>query len=157
MEEIGAYEKFPMKVPLSQRVEELKEILEHNYAAYTASWADMSREELIKNSQEIAAVRSAYSFMMDDFPFDPAEVNNLLKLKDPLFFLADRWLLPMEDPSFVHDILEVLSDPQCLKKYIANTPPQAKKPSVRKQLRNAVQTPSQRPPAGHKHPGEDAR
>ena len=95
--------------------------------------------------------------MMDDFPFDPAEVNNLLKLKDPLFFLADRWLLPMEDPSFVHDILEVLSDPQCLKKYIANTPPQAKKPSVRKQLRNAVQTASQRPPAGHKHPGEDAR
>ena len=157
MDEIDAYNRFPMTVPLSKRVEELMAVIERNYAEYTASLMDMSKEELVEKSLEIAAMRNAHAFILDNFSFDLTEVNNLLKLKNPLYFLADNWLLPVEDHGFVHDILADLNSPQYLQKYIERTPAQDKKPSVREQLRNAVQAVSQRLPTERRPHGNEVR
>lgn len=157
LDEIGAYERFPLAVPLSKRIEELKATMERNYAEFTASLTGMSKSELIENSQEIASMRGAYAFMMDKFSFEAMEVNNLLKLKNPLRFLADNWLLPSDEPGFVHDILADLNSPEYIKKYIEAAPAQPGKTSILQQLRNAVQAGSQRPPADRKSHGNEVR
>lgn len=157
LDEIDAYERFPMTVPLGKRIEELKAVMERNYAEFTASLTGMSKSELIENSQEIASMRGAYAFMMDKFPYEVIEVNNLLKLKNPLRFLADNWLLPSEEPGLVHDFLADLNSPEYIKRYVETAPAQSGRTSILEQLRNAVQVGSQRPSAERKPRGKETR
>ena len=157
MDKIDAYEEFPMSASVRQQTEELKETLERNYAEYTASLMGMSKEKLIEISQEITAMRDAHTFMLDDFPFVPSEVSNLLKLQNPLYFLASNWLLPADDPGFVHDILSDLNSPAYLQEYIDHSPAEKRKPSVLEQLRNTTREAGQRPPTERKPHRDEAR
>lgn len=104
----------------------LMERLDQNYAAYIASLADMSRQELIEKSVEIGSVQDAYSFLKNDFAFTQAESEHLLEMDGPLFFFADGWLVTAEwrddVDSFTHEIMRDLSDPKYLAEMAAAYP-----------------------------------
>lgn len=157
LDEIEAYDCFPMTVPLSKQIEELKTRMGQNYTEFTASLMGMSKTELVEHSLEIASMRCAYAFMVDKFSFEAVEVNNLLKLRNPLRFLANNWLLPSDEPGLVHDFLADLNSPEFVKKYVEAAPAQHGKTSILEQLRNAVQAGSQRPSADHRPHGNEPR
>lgn len=104
----------------------LMERFDQNYADYTASLADMSRQELIEHSIEIGSVRDAYSFVKSSFDFTQAEAEHLLKMDGALFFFADGWLVTAEwrddVDSFTHEIMRDLSSPEYLAEMAAAYP-----------------------------------
>ena len=104
----------------------LMERFDQNYADYTASLADMSKQELIEHSIEIGSVRDAYSFLKSSFDFTQAEAEHLLKMDGALFFFADGWLVTAEwrddVDSFTHEIMRDLSSPEYLAEMAAAYP-----------------------------------
>lgn len=155
---IHAYDRFDLSLDERKRrfepkVQRLKELLGENYANYTAALMGMSKQELIEKSVEIAAVQDAYSFLTEKFTFSFAEVEHLLKMRAPLFFLADGWIVPAEDRTdmdiFVHEVLRDLDSPAYLAQmadaYPTFSSKSADKPSIRDQLHKAAQEAGQHP------------
>ncbi len=131
----------------------LMERLDQNYAAYIASLAGMSRQEMIEKSVEIASVQDAYSFLKSSFDFTQAESEHLLKMDGPLFFFAHTWITPADwrddVGSFTHEILRDLDSPEYLAEMAAAYPGFAvgkdEKPSLLDQLHKTAQGTGQRP------------
>ncbi len=80
------------KHPLTeQAVDVLKAVLDQNMDKFHASLLDMDKEEIIAQSAEIAAVQAAYDFMKEDFQYGRGNAETLLRMEDPLRFIADQW------------------------------------------------------------------
>ena len=148
----------------NRTLQALKEALDQNYAEYHAMLQELSRQELIERSLEIASVREVYSLLHDNFDFLPAEVEHLLAMEKPLHFLADVWYLPTSWESDArekaHEILRDLESPGYLEKFSAqkkNGGQETDKPSVRKQLYTAAKEIRQRLSPKDKAKGGDAR
>lgn len=132
----------------------LMERLDQNYAAYIASLADMSRQELIEKSVEIASVQDAYSFLKNGFDFTQAEGEHLLKMDGPLFFFADGWLVTADwrddVNSFTHEIMRDLDSPEYLAEMAAAYPgftaEKDEKSSLLDRLHKTEKASCQRPP-----------
>lgn len=132
----------------------LMERLDQNYAAYTASLADVGKQELIERSVEIASVQDAYSFLKSSFAFTQAEAEHLLKMEMPLFFVADDWFTPAADQddssAFTHGVLRDLDSPEYLAQMATAYPTFAaerdEKSSLLDRLHKTEKAAGQRPP-----------
>jgi hypothetical protein len=69
----------------------LQEKLDKNYAAYRTETIRRDKTFLYASAPEIAAVRQSYEHFREDHVFTTGQAEFLLKLENPLNFLADRW------------------------------------------------------------------
>ena len=74
-----------------QMVTVLKSVLDQNMTEFHESLLRMDKEEIIAQSAEIAATQAAYDFMKDDFRFEQGDVETLLRMENPLQFIAEQW------------------------------------------------------------------
>lgn len=80
------------KHPLTeQMVTTLKTVLDQNMTEFHASLLDMDKEDIIAQSAEIAAMQAAYDFMKEDFKYERGDAETLLRMENPLRFIADQW------------------------------------------------------------------
>ena len=97
LNEIKAYDRFPLVDPTGyaqqqeQMVAVLKAVLDQNMTEYHASLLNMDKEELIAKSAEIAAMQEAYGFMKEDFKYERGDMETLLRMENPLEFVAGHW------------------------------------------------------------------
>ncbi len=167
LEDISAYKQFPLTQAEQERrneplVQRLKERLDENFAAYTASMMVKSKQELIAESENIATTQAAYQYMRNGFDYSYGLADLLLKLDDPLQYLAARWSLtfdlPGDDDDTIEEIIKYLEHPPNLSRaqeFEASAKEQ--KPSVLGQLNKAAQEAGQRPPGGHRPRDPDPR
>lgn len=131
----------------------LMERLDQNYAAYTASLAGMSKQEMIEKSIEIASVQDAYSYLKNSFEFTQAESEHLLEMDGPLFFFAHGWIVSADwrddMDSFTHEIMRDLNSPEYLAEMAAAYPgftAKDEKSSLLDRLHKTEKVAGQRPP-----------
>ena len=156
LEAINAYEQYPLTKEEQDRrskpqVQQLKARLDQNLADYTAALMEKSKSELIEDSEKIANTQAAYAYMRDSFDYACGEADLLLRLNDPLKYLASHWSLTFDlsgdDDDTIAEIITDLKDPECLyraQKAEADTLAQGAKPSVRDQLHRAAKETGQR-------------
>ena len=164
LDKINAYEVYPLIDPANyaqnqeQMITAVKDVLDQNMSEYQAALLRMDKPELIEKSAEIAAMRDAYDFMKNDFKFQKGDAEILLRMENPLRFVAEQW------PS---DICEMFDMSDHVGEMIsaaakAETPqhggesPAQEKPSIRGQLREAARDTAQRQPP-EKPPHRDTR
>lgn len=102
LEKIGAYQKFD-RSPLTQedpQVELIKR-LGQNYFAYMEKLDSLSTGALVASAREIATVQEVYTYLTEHYAFQPGEAELLLRLDDPLGYMAGRW------PKNVYDTFPV--------------------------------------------------
>lgn len=102
LEKIGAYQKFD-RSSLTQedpQVELIKR-LGQNYFAYMEKLDSLSAGALVASAREIAAVQEVYTYLTEHYAFQPGEAELLLRLDDPLGYMAGRW------PKNVYDTFPV--------------------------------------------------
>lgn len=104
LEKIGAYQKFD-RSSLTQedpQVELIKR-LGQNYFAYMEKLDSLSTGALVASAREIATVQEVYTYLTEHYAFQPGEAELLLRLDDPLGYMAGRWpkndydTFPVED------------------------------------------------------------
>ena len=165
LDEIKAYEIYPLIDPASyaqeqeQLIDVVKAVLNQNMREYNASLLCMDPPELISRSAEITAMQEAYDFMRIDYKFEPGDAEILLRLKNPLRFVAEQW------PSDISSIFDMSGhvgeaieeaakttahqrDRRSSAQEKAVALVQAEKPSIREQLRNTVRDTGQQQPPG---------
>ena len=69
----------------------LEAVLDQNMAEFHAALLGMDKEEIIAQSAEIAAMQAAYDFVKDDFKYERGDVEILLRMENPLQFIAEQW------------------------------------------------------------------
>ena len=74
-----------------QMVTVLSAALDQNMTEFHESLLRMDKEEIIAQSAEIAATQAAYDFMKYDFRFEQGDVETLLRMENPLQFIAEQW------------------------------------------------------------------
>lgn len=152
---IKAYDKFRLTQEEQERrmgpqVQALQDRLDQNLAAYNASLMGKSKQELVAASENITLTLAAHDYMRNSFTYAYGEADLLLKLADPLSYLASRWSLtfdlPGDDDDAIDEIIGELDDPDYLR-YVQTeiSPILSDKPSVLEQLRKAAETVGQRP------------
>ena len=156
LNDIGAYDRFTLTTAEQERrkgpqIQQLKERLAQNLAVYTAALMEKSKSELIKDSEKITNTLTAYSYMKHSYEYTHNDADLLLKLDDPLHYLASRWSMDFDlsgdDDDTIQEIIEELEDPANLRRaQEAAAPVQAGKPSVLDQLHKTGQEMDQRPP-----------
>ncbi len=102
LEKIGAYQKFD-RSSLTQedpQVELIKR-LGQNYFAYMEKLDSLSTGALVASAREIATVQEVYTYLTEHYAFQPGEAELLLRLDDPLGYMAGRW------PKNVYDTFPV--------------------------------------------------
>lgn len=135
LKEIDAYRLFPAFSPISQKDKhsELMKRLGQNYFAYMDNLKSLSNDALIRNAREIAIVQEVYAYLAEHYSFQPDEVEAMLRLDNPLHYIAERWpkviydTFPVED-KVQEDIFEISK----------NIPPQ-EQISMKERLQKAVQ------------------
>lgn len=125
LNDIGAYDRFPLTQEEQERrskpqVQQLQERLDQNFAAYNASLMVKSKQELVAASEDITNTRAAYEYMRDSFDYSYGDAGLLLKLDDPLSYLASRWSLFFDlsgdDDDTIEGIIKELKDPVKLRR-----------------------------------------
>jgi len=97
LNEIKAYDRFPLADPAgyvqdqAQMVTMVKTVLDQNMAEFHASMLQQDKNEIIAQSAKISAMQSAYEFMKNDFTFEQGDAKALLKMENPLEFVAGLW------------------------------------------------------------------
>lgn len=124
LDSIRAYDEFHLtqeeqKRRMGPQVQTLKERLDQNLAAYDASLMDMSKQELVAASEAITTTKAAYEYMRDSFDYSYGDADLLLKLDDPLHYLASRWSMSFDlsgdDDDTIGEIIKKLKDPRNLR------------------------------------------
>ena len=136
----------------------VKSIMDQNMNKYQAELLRLEKPELIAKSAEITAMREAYDFMKNDFNFECGDAETLLRMENPLRFVAEHCmfgvlgLFNMND--HVRDAIEEaaraaaphrVDGPLAQKKATVHV--QAGKPSILEQLRHVVQEIGQHSPS----------
>lgn len=167
LHEIKAYERFPLVDPAGytqQRKEQLRVLenrLNQNMSDFQTELLSMEKAELIAQSAKITAMKEAHAYMKKYFLFEPNEVDVLLKLDNPLKFVADQWPSDLgEEMDMDFQIKEAIADAG---KEIAaqqekeQSAAAVDKPSVRRQLHDKIQEVGQRPPVVDRAKGGEPR
>ena len=163
LDKINAYEVYPLLDPAEhtqgkdQMIETVKAVLDQNMSEYQASLLRLDKPELIAKSAEIAAMQEAYNYMKNDYVFQKGDAEVLLRMENPLRFVADQW---PDDIGGLFDmdghIGEAIED--AAKAAIPQRGESSQeKPSIREQLREAARDTGQRQPPEAKPRGGDAR
>ena len=95
--EIKAYERFPLVNPAGyaqqkvDQIQSLKDRLDQNMSDFQAELLGMDKMEIIAMSAEISAMQGAHNFMKKYFKFEPGNAEILLRMENPLKFVATQW------------------------------------------------------------------
>ena len=155
LDSIEAYDEYRLTKEEQERrmgpqVKALKDRLDQNLTAYNASLLGKSKQELVAASEDISLTLAAHDYMRNHFDYAYGEADLLLKLDDPLSYLASRWSptfdLSGNDDDDIEEIITDLRDTfyfQDVQTKLASLP--MKKPSVLEQLRKAAEAVGQRP------------
>ena len=156
LEQINAYERYPTRhIPVQEMITVVKAVLDQNMDEYQASLMLLDKPELIAKSAEIAAMREAYDFMKNDFNFQHGDAETLLRMENPLRFVAEHWIFDIYSMFNKYDrVREAIEEearamaPQCDKGLSAqekvDVPIQTGKSSLRELLRHVKQEAEQR-------------
>ena len=102
LEKIGAYQKFDRSSLAQEDLQvELIKRLGQNYFAYMEKLDSLSTGALVASAREIATVQEVYTYLTEHYAFQPGEAELLLRLDDPLGYMAGRW------PKNVYDTFPV--------------------------------------------------
>lgn len=94
---IKAYERFPLVNPAGyaqqkvDQIQSLKDRLDRNMSDFQAELLGMDKMEIIAMSAEISAMQGAHNFMKKYFKFEPGNAEILLRMENPLKFVATQW------------------------------------------------------------------
>ena len=146
----------------------LEAVLDQNMAEFHAAPLGMDKEEIIAQSAEIAAMQAAYDFVKDDFKYERGDVEILLRMENPLQFIAEQWPSNMSElfdmdgqiGEAIMDAGKNAADQQETEQAI---PPeekphmQAEKPSILSDLSDKKREAGQRSMAASKVKGGEAR
>ena len=137
LEKIGAYQKFDRFPPAQADPQvELMKRLGQNYFAYMEKLDSLSAGALVASAREIAAVQEVYAYLTEHYDFQPGEAELLLRLDDPLDYIAGRWpknvydTFPVED-KVAEDIWDISQE--------VKSPQAQDKDSVKNRLQKAIQ------------------
>lgn len=163
LEKIKAYERFPLVDPTefarqqADKVDTLKAVLDQNMTEFHASLLDLDKEAIIAQSEKIAAMQAAHAYMVNDFSFRPGDADTLLRMENPLQFIAKQWPFDVDGLVDMQDLVgEVILDakgkmPQCSQEVTEG------KPSVLGQLHEKMREVGQRPPVVDRAKGGEPR
>ena len=160
LNEIKAYDRFPLVDPTQGEVNKLsalRAVLNQNMAEFHASLLDMDKEDIIAKSEKIAAMQAAHTFMVYDYYFRPGDADTLLRMENPLEFIANQWPFDVERHIDLRNLVgEVISDAkgavsQCSQDVTAE------KPSVLGQLHSNMREIGQRSSQAERPKGGEAR
>ena len=102
LEKIGAYQKFDRSSLAQEDLQvELIKRLGQNYFSYMEKLDSLSTGALVASAREIATVQEVYTYLTEHYAFQPGEAELLLRLDDPLGYMAERW------PKNVYDTFPV--------------------------------------------------
>ena len=73
----------------------------HNFFSYMEKLDSLSTGALVASAREIATVQEVYTYLTEHYAFQPGEAELLLRLDDPLGYMAERW------PKNVYDTFPV--------------------------------------------------
>ncbi len=171
LNEINAYDRFPLTAPAvdaqqreEQMISALNAVLDQKMSEFHASLLHLGKEELIAQSSRIATMREAYNFMKDDFKYERGDVETLLRMENPLEFVADRWPSDIAGLFDMNDLVgeaisELNADAAAQEEEQPVTVKEGvdKKPSVLEQIKASQQEIRQSPPAQERPKGGEAR
>ena len=165
LDKINAYEVYPLADPAEQTqvkdqmIAMVKAVLDQNMSEYQASLLRLEKPELIAKSAEIAAMQEAYDFMKDDFKFQRGDAEALLRMENPLRFVADHWPSDIGGLFDLNDLMgEVIDEAaKTAAPQRGENPPTQEKPSIRGQLRDTARDTGQHRPPDGKAKGGDTR
>ena len=101
LNKIKAYDRFPLVDPAGyaqqqeQMENKLKAVLDQNMADFHASLLSMDKEDIIAKSGRISIMQDAYDFIKE-FEFKRSDVETLLRMENPLEFVANHWPSDMD-------------------------------------------------------------
>ena len=111
LNEIKAYDRFPLVDPAGheQRQEQmgtvLKAVLDQNMGEFHAALLNLDKEEIIAQSAKITAMQEAYDFLKEDFKFERGDIESLLRIENPLEYVADHWPSDMDGLFDMNDLV----------------------------------------------------
>ena len=165
LDKINAYEVYPLADPVEhtqvkdQMITTVKAVLDQNMSEYQASLLRLDKPELIAKSAEIAAMQEAYDFMKNYYKFEQGDAEILLRMENPLRFVADQW---PDDIGGLFDMSGHIGE--AIEEAAKATAPQRReglpaqeKPSVREQLQAAMREVRQQTPTNERPKGGEAR
>lgn len=168
LKEIEAYDRFPLVDPVGyaqqqeQMITVLKAVLDQNMTEFHASILSMDKEAIIADSAEITAMREAYDFMKEDFTFERGDVEILLRMENPLKFVAEQW--PSDIVSLFdmcEQVGEAIADAGkemgSQHEYEAKAAVTAEKPSIREQIKASQREARQQPAPEERPRGGETR
>lgn len=112
LKKIEAYDRFPLADPAgyAQQQEQMENVLnavlDQNMAEFHASFLSMDKEEIIAKSGQISIVQDAYDFIKD-YDFKRSDVETLLRMENPLGFVASHWPADMDG---LFDMKDMISE-----------------------------------------------
>lgn len=160
LNEIEAYDRFPLADPTRGKVNQvsaLRTVLNQNMAEFHASLLDMEKEDIIAKSEKIAAMKAAHTFMVYDYYFRPGDADTLLRMENPLEFIANQWPFDVERHIDLRDYVgEVILDAKsAVSQYGQDVT--AEKPSVLGQLHSNMREIGQRSSQAERPRGGETR
>lgn len=137
LEKIGAYQKFDCSslIQADPQVELMKR-LGQNYFAYMEKLDSLSTDALVASAREIATFQEVYTYLTEHYAFQPGEAELMLRLDDPLGYMAGRWpknvydAFPVED-KVAEDIWDISQEAKPL--------PLQERGSMKDRLQKAIQ------------------
>lgn len=92
----------------------LSSVMEKNLTAFYARLLAMEKEEIINRAPEIAAMQETCLYMKESFHYQAGELEALLKLDDPLTYIAEYWPMPVSElfdvAADIHEAISELND-----------------------------------------------
>ena len=74
------------------KYQQLYDRLDAGLHGHYSEWNKLSADVLVELSRQITAIRDAHAYLTEVNDFEPAEVDYLLSLDDPLQAVADKWM-----------------------------------------------------------------
>jgi hypothetical protein len=86
------FERHRLSLPASEELAQaVRQRLDGNFADYKTGFENMTALETFSEAAEIAAVCQSYNYFRNEHDYKTGEAEFLLKFKDPLDLVSDRW------------------------------------------------------------------
>lgn len=175
LQKVEAEKLFPLLSPQAREEEALlqalNDLLDKNMSDFDAALPDMTAEE-IAGDEEITSTRETYMFIRYNQEFDRDEAELLLRMENPLKFIVDNWpcydLAELARSALENKAMEDAGKDAADQQKSEPSQPGTgqhkqekevvpRKPSVRRQLREAMQETGRQPLQQDRAKGGEAR
>ena len=151
LEKIGAYQKFDRSSLAQEDLQvDLIKRLGQNYFAYMEKLDSLSTGALVASAREIATVQEVYTYLTEHYAFQPGEAELLLRLDDPLGYMAERWpknvydTFPVED-KVAEDIWELSQEAKPLQLQASGSMKDRLQKAIEQSSRMGIPDPDKKP------------